>query len=165
MKLVIRPETPGDAADIRAVTEAAFRGRPYSDGSEPAIVDRLRRDGDLALSLVAEDDGRIVGHIAFSPVTIGDGAKGWYGLGPVSVLPERQGRGIGAQLIQRGLVEMRQRGAAGIVLLGNPEFYRRFGFAHDPALRYAGGPPEYFQRLVLRGDAPAGSVAYAPAFG
>lgn len=163
--VTIRPERAGDEAAIHALTETAFRTQPHSDGSEPRIVDDLRSDGDLTLSLVAEEDGRIVGHIAFSPVSIGNGAQQWYGLGPVSVAPERQGRGIGARLIRHGLEAMRKQGAAGVVLLGNPAFYGRFGFAHDPALRFPGPPPEYFQRLLFAGDAPAGIVSYAAAFG
>lgn len=165
MTVTIRPERAGDEAAIRAVAAAAFRCRPYSDGSEPAIVDRLRTDGDLALSLVAEAEGRIVGHIAFSPVALSDGSAGWFGLGPVSVVPQRQRGGIGARLIKRGLGELSRRGARGVVLLGDPRYYRRFGFEHDPAIVFPGPPAEYFQRLVLAGDAPNGVVSYAAAFG
>ena len=165
MTLTIRPERPDDVRTIHDVTEAAFRDIEYSDGSEPALVDRLRADGDLVLSLVAKTDGEIVGHIAFSPVTISDGSGDWYGLGPVSVLPKNQGKGIGAALIERGIADMRERGAKGIVLLGSDTYYPRFGFEHDPDLRYPGPPPEYFQRLVLSGIAPSGIVSYAPAFG
>lgn len=160
----IRPEAPGDERAIHALTEAAFRDMPFSDGDEQDLVDRLRKDGDLTLSLVAEDGERIVGHIAFSPVTISDGTSDWYGLGPVSVLPELQKQGIGGKLIQRGIADMRLRGARGIVLLGSNEYYPRFGFEHDPKLAYPGPPAEYFQRLVLEGEAPRGTVAYAPAF-
>lgn len=165
MSLAIRPEEPGDEAAIRELTEAAFRSAPHSAGTEQDIIDGLRRAGDLSVSLVAEADGQIAGHIAFSPVTISDGSPDWYGLGPVGVRPESQGRGIGARLIRCGIRAMEDRGAAGIVLLGDPRFYRRFGFDHDPELRYPGPPPEYFQRLVLRGATPQGTVAYAPAFG
>lgn len=163
--IAIRPELPQDHAVIGVVTQAAFADAPHSVGGEVGIVERLRAGGDLALSLVAEDGARIVGHVAVSPVTISDGSQGWYGLGPISVLPSRQSQGIGARLMQRAIADMRERGAHGIVLLGDPAFYRRFGFAHDPALRYLGPPPEYFQRLVLAGDAPEGTVAYARAFG
>ena len=163
--ITIRPERPGDEAAIHALTESAFRTQPHSDGSEPALVDALRRDGDLALSLVAETGSQIVGHIAFSRVTISDGAADWYGLGPVGVAPERQRQGIGSQLIERGLAEMTERGARGVVLLGDPKYYGRFGFVHDPALRYPGPPAKYFQRLVLAGEAASGTVTYARAFG
>lgn len=163
--ITIRPETKGDQATIFALTTAAFAEMPFSDGDEPALVDSLRRDGDLTLSLVAEDAQRIVGHIAFSPVTIADGSLDWFGLGPVSVWPELQKQGIGGALIQRGIADLRERGARGIILLGSPVYYSRFGFEHDPALTYPGPPAEYFQRLVLDGDAPSGQVSYAPAFG
>lgn len=163
--ITIRPETQGDQATIFALTTAAFADMPFSDGDEPALVDNLRRDGDLTLSLVAEDAQRIVGHIAFSPVTIADGSLDWFGLGPVSVWPELQKQGIGGALIQRGIADLRERGARGIILLGSPVYYSRFGFEHDPALTYPGPPAEYFQRLVLDGDAPSGQVSYAPAFG
>lgn len=163
--LTIRPERSGDAQSIHDLTEAAFHDMPFSDGDEQSLVDRLRRDGDLILSLVAEDAERIVGHIAFSPVTISDGTECWYGLGPVSVWPELQRQGIGGKLIQRGIADMRELGARGIVLLGSNEYYPRFGFEHDPRLVYPGPPAEYFQRLVLEGEVPKGTVTYAPAFG
>ena len=98
-------------------------------------------------------------------MTISDGTPSWYGLGPVSVTPELQGEGIGSTLIRRGISELGATGAGGIVLLGDPAYYSRFGFAHDPALAYPGPPAEYFQRLVLAGSAPTGTVTYAPAFG
>lgn len=162
--VTLRPEREEDAAPIFRLTKAAFRDMPFSDGDEPELVDRLRVDGDLTLSLVAEDTSGVVGHIAFSPVTISDGTTGWYGLGPISVWPERQGERIGTALMKRGLADMRAMGAKGVVLLGDPNYYARFGFEHDPQLRYPGPPPEYFQRLVLEGASPSGEVAYAPAF-
>lgn len=162
----VREEAPGDAPAIAALTAAAFRDHPHGSGTEAAIVARLRADGDLALSLVAENmDRAIIGHIAFSPVAIADGARGWFGLGPVSVIPLRQRAGIGSALIRDGLRRLAESGAHGCVVLGDPAYYARFGFAHDPALTYAGAPAEYFQRLVLRGDPPRGPVRYAPAFG
>ncbi len=163
--VLLRPELPKDHGAIHELTEAAFRDMPYSDGDEADLVDKLREAGDLSLSLVAEDAGQIVGHIAFSPVTISDGTKGWYGLGPVSVTPPLQKQGIGFRLIQRGIADMRERGAKGIVLLGDPQYYARFGFRHEPQLTYSGAPAEYFQAVVLDGDLPAGEVRYAPAFG
>ena len=160
----IRPERPGDAEAIRSVTEAAFRNAPHAGGTEPEIIDALRR-GDMTISLVAEMDRRIVGHAAFSPVCISDGSREWFGLGPVSVLPERQRQGIGTALIRRGLADLAARGGRGVVVLGDPEYYRRFGFEHDPGLTFPGSPARYFQRLVLAGEAPAGTVRYSPAFG
>jgi putative acetyltransferase len=114
---------------------------------------------------VAQDAGRIAGHIAFSPVTIADGSAHWFGLGPASVWPDLHGQGIGSALIRRGIADLQAQGAKGIVLLGSPDYYGRFGFEHDPALTYPGPPPEYFQRLVLAGPAPCGAVTYAHAFG
>lgn len=167
--ITIRPERGSDHSAIHALTEAAFLGMGFSDGTEAEIVDNLRADGDLALSLVAEDGERIVGHIAISPVTIESGgiedSRDWYGLGPVSVLPECQRQGIGRQLIQRAISDLRLRNAGGGVLLGDPEYYGRFGFEHDPALTFPGPPAEYFQRLVLDGPSPTGRVRYAKAFG
>ena len=163
--IAIRPEEPRDHAAIGVVTQAAFADAPHSDGSEVRIIERLRADGDLALSLVAEDCDRIVGHVAISPVEISDGSVGWYGLGPIAVLPSLQRQKIGSRLMQRAIADMRMQGARGLVLLGDPVYYARFGFEHDPALRYPGPPPEYFQRLVVAGDAPSGDVCYAPAFG
>lgn len=160
----IRAERPGDEAAIHRLTAAAFRDMPFSQRNEQHLVDALRRNGDLALSLVAEQGGEITGHIAFSPVAISDGTLRWFGLGPVSVWPERQGRGIGGALIRHGISELRRRGAAGLVLLGSPTYYARFGFRPLPQLRYPGPPPEYFQCLVLTGDVPTGEVRYASAF-
>ncbi|NVE95212.1 GNAT family N-acetyltransferase [Altererythrobacter lutimaris] len=162
--ITIRPEAAGDEPVIHSLTEAAFRDMPFSDGDEPDLVDHLRAAGDLTLSLVAEDADRIVGHIAFSPVTISDGTKDWFGIGPVSVRPELHSQGIGGALIRRGIADMRTSGAKGIILLGSPEYYSRFGFEHDPKLTYPGPPPEYFQRLVLDGREPSGIVRYSPAF-
>ena len=163
--ITIRPEAPGDEGPIYAITELAFRPMPFSDGDEQDLIDRLRADGDLTLSLVAEDAERIVGHIAISPVTISDGTNGWFGLGPVSVTPERQRQDVGGRLIRRAIADMRERGAKGIVLLGSTDYYPRFGFKHEPQLTYAGGPAKYFQSLVLDGDLPSGEVKFAPGFG
>lgn len=162
--ITIRSEQPGDEDTIHRLTEAAFKTMPFSQGDEQHLVDALRADGDLALSLVAEDTTRIVGHIAFSRVAISDGTPDWYDLGPVSVWPELHHRGIGSALIRRGIAELCARGAAGIVLLGSPAYYARFGFRHEPQLSYPGPPPEYFQCLLLAGALPEGTVQYAKAF-
>ena len=160
----IRAERPEDAEAIRQVTAAAFAPMPYSAGTEPRIVDALRDAGALTLSLVAEREGRVVGHIAFSPVLIDGQASGWYGLGPVSVAPALQRQGIGDALIREGLQRLKDLGAGGCVLLGDPGYYARFGFETDPRLTYAGGPAEDFQRLTLREPQPTGDVSYHPAF-
>ena len=161
----IREERPWDEPAIAALTEVAFRTVRYSEGGETAIIERLRAAGDLTLSLVAENmDQAIIGHVAFSPVTISDGTPGWYGLGPISVIPLRQRAGIGPALAAEGLARLGKIGARGCVVLGDPKYYRRLGFDHDPALVFPGPPPEYFQRLVLSGNDPQGIVQYASAF-
>ncbi|HTO30977.1 MAG TPA: N-acetyltransferase [Pararhizobium sp.] len=162
--MIIRPETAGDIIPIRALTTIAFAGMPYSDGTEAAIIDRLRADGALVISLVAEIDDVVVGHVAFSPVEVADGADDWFGLGPVSVDPDRQKGGIGMALIKTGLDRLREIGAAGCVLLGDPGYYERFGFRHYDALRFPGPPPEYFLALTLRGSVASGIVQYHKAF-
>ena len=162
---MIREERAGDQSAIFALTKAAFAPMPFSDGDEPELIDHLRADGDLTLSLVAERDGVIVGHIAFSPVSISDGTRDWFGLGPVSVTPGLQRSGIGSALIRRGIAMMEEvHRANGIILLGSNEYYPRFGFEHDPELKYPGPPPEFFQRLVLQGAPPKGVVRYSKAF-
>jgi predicted N-acetyltransferase YhbS len=161
----IRSETPEDVDAIRAVTIAAFRDVPHSSQTEAAIVDALRAAGALTISLVAVDEGEVVGHVAFSPVTIGSGAAGrWLGLGPVSVRPDRQRLGIGAALIQAGLARLREIGAEGCVVLGDPTYYGRFGFESDGRLRYPDVPTEYLQRIVFAGAGVEGEVEYHPGF-
>lgn len=162
--MIIRPERPSDAAAIRSLVTAAFTGAPHSSGTEAAIVDALRDAGALTLSLVAAERDNIIGHAAFSPVAIDRSPDGWFGLGPVAVRPGRQHGGIGRALIAEGLRQLRERGAEGCVVLGDPAYYGRFGFRADPALRYPGVPAVYFQRLAFDGDSPAGTVAYHPAF-
>jgi putative acetyltransferase len=160
MTLIIRPETPADCAAIARLTVAAFRHAPHSSHAEHFIVDALRRAGQLSVSLVAEDGGEIVGHVAVSPVSISAGATGWYGLGPVSVLPARQGRGIGSRLVESALAALRRRGVGGCVVLGDPAYYRRFGFAARPGLVLPGVGREYFQAILLNGGWPLGRVNY-----
>lgn len=161
--MLIRKEQAADVAAIRQVTDAAFAGVAHSDGREGAIVDGLRAAEALTLSLVAEEGG-VVGHVAFSPVAVGDVAGTWYGLGPVSVAPDRQGQGIGKALIAAGLDQLRQIGAAGCVVLGDPAYYQRFGFRADPKLCFDGVPAAYFMQLTLAGPTPEGQVVYHPAF-
>jgi putative acetyltransferase len=160
----IRTERPEDANAIHFVTEAAFKEALHASYTEAKIVDALRAAGALSVSLVATEDGAIVGHVAFSPVKISDGARDWFGLGPVSVTPPRQGQGIGQALVREGLRRLEALGAAGCVVLGDPGYYGRFGFAYDPGLTYGDIPPGYFQRLTLTGAAPKGEVAYHAGF-
>jgi putative acetyltransferase len=164
MRWAIRPERPGDEPAIHRVTEAAFTGHPHSEGTEPAIVDALRESGDLRLSLVAEDKGGIVGHIAYSDAVLSGGESGWLTLGPISVDPARQGEGIGRALIEAGTVHWRAAGAEGLVLLGNPALYSRFGFVRGTPLHIEGPLAEYFQVLPFTDAIPASSVTFSPAF-
>lgn len=164
MDIGIRNETPADADAIEAVTAAAFLDAPHSSHTEQFIVNELRKAEQLTVSLVAEAEDLIVGHVAVSPVTISDGSSGWYGLGPISVMPAYQNRGIGSRLMEQALEALRGLGAAGCVVLGEPEYYRRFGFAAESALVLPGVPAEYFQAVRFRGRMPAGTVSYPEAF-
>lgn len=161
---LIRDQRPGDNAAVRQMVEDAFRGRPYSDGREPRIVEALRAAGALTVALVAEEDGEIVGQVAFSPVAIDGAARDWYGLGPVAVRPDRQGQGIGQDLVRTGLDRIRALGARGCVLAGAAGYYGRFGFAADARLRSPGIPPEHFLVLPFGPEVPTGTVAFHEAF-
>lgn len=164
MTTTIRPETPSDEDAIEQVTRRAFLSHPYSHQTEQFIIRALRANHALSISLVAEDAGRIAGHIAFSPVTIGDGVAGWYGLGPISVEPDLQRRGIGRSLMESGLAELRKIGANGCVLVGDPAFYARFGFVNNPALVLVGVPQDFFLSLSLGNSCAHGHVQFHPAF-
>ena len=165
MSWTIREEREGDSGAIREVLERAFADHAHSDGIEPDLVEQLRRDRTPMLALVAEEEGAILGHITFSPVTIADGSQGWYGLGPLAVLSERQRGGIGSALCEAGLARLRKEGASGCLVLGDPAYYRRFGFVRDQEMLFPGAPAEYFQRVMFNGEPPRGNVRYAPAFG
>ena len=159
----IRNETPSDIAAIRSVTKAAFADMPYSSQTEAEIIDALRAAAAIRLSLVAVDGGDVVGNVVFSDVTIDD-REGWVGLGPVAVKPGLQRRGIGSELIIEGLDRMRAEGAAGCVLVGDPGYYKRFGFQAVSGLAYEGVPDEYVLALPFLGAAPTGAIRYHAAF-
>jgi putative acetyltransferase len=163
--MIIRDERPGDIGAITEVTVAAFADCPYGNHTEQFIIQALRKAGALSVSLVAEIDGRVVGHIAFSPVTV-DGKKcGWYGLGPVSVLPERQRQGIGKALILVGLERLRVSGGKGVVLVGDAGYYEQFGFRNVPGLVLEGVPKENFLALPFREEEVEGVVVFHEGFG
>ena len=165
MKTIIRPETQNDINLIEEVTRIAFKGVFSEHPTEHLIVNGLREAGVLSLSLVAEVNGRIVGHVAFSPVLINKENMEWYGLGPISVLPESQKQGIGSALIKEGLIKIRAVGAKGCVLEGSPKYYQRFGFKSHPKLIYEFTPgPEYFMALPFYNEIPSGKVEYHKAF-
>ncbi len=165
--MIIRPENPEDIAAIRIVNERAF-GRP----AEANLVDALRRNGKATLSLVAEGDSQVVGHILFSPVTIESGDEQFAGVGlaPMAVLPETQNRGVGSSLVKYGLDRCREARHQFVVVLGHPDYYPRFGFV--PASRF-GIRSEYdvadenFMAMELQMgalQAQAGIVRYQPEF-
>ncbi len=126
-KIIIRNEIDADVDAITEVTAAAFKTLEISNHTEQFIIEALRADSALTVSLIAEVDGHVVGHVAFSPVTISDGTQNWYGLGPVSVLPERQRKGIGKSLILEGLSRLKGLNAKGCCLVGHPDDYRKLG--------------------------------------
>jgi putative acetyltransferase len=162
--VIIRNEVESDVEEIARVTRAAFEHHQYSRQTEQFIVAALRAAGALAVSLVAEVDGRVVGHVAFSPVTMSDGSRDWYGVGPLSVTPELQRRGIGSALMRAGLAELKPLGANGCVLVGDPKYYQRFGFRHCPELVHEGIPQEYFVALSFGEAMARGVVHFHPGF-
>ncbi|MBA0443598.1 N-acetyltransferase [Stenotrophomonas maltophilia] len=170
MTIQLRHETTNDIAAIEAVTIAAFADAPHTSHTEQFIVRALRDASELTLSIVAEEHGQVVGHVALSPVTItndhGHKAKGWCGLGPISVLPQRQrqGHGIGSRLMEQALSELRAMQAEGCVLLGEPAYYGRFGFQAHAGLQLPGVPPGYFLALAFHGPVPEGIAQYSDAF-
>jgi putative acetyltransferase len=163
-EIVLRSETSADLSAITEVTIAAFKTLQISNHTEQFIIAALRAAEALSLSLVAELDGRVIAHIAFSPVTISDGTRNWYGLGPVSVLPECQRKGIGKALIKEGLKRLRDRHAQGCCLVGHPDYYRRFGFKNVMGLVHQGVPQEVFFALSFAGHVPQGEVMFHEAF-
>jgi putative acetyltransferase len=164
LKVAVRSETDADAGAIAEVTAAAFRTLEISNHTEQFIISALRAAKALTVSLVAEVDGRVVGHIAFSPVAISDGTRNWYGLGPVSVLPEYQRQGIGKALMQEGLSRLKNMNAQGCCLVGHPDYYGKFGFKNMPGLLLEGVPQEFFLALSFDGHTPQGAVAFHDAF-
>lgn len=164
MSINIRLENPSDIPSIHEITVAAFLQAPHTDNTEQFIVKALRNSGKLTISLVAEDSGHIIGHVALSPVTISDGSKGWYGLGPISIIPNEQSKGIGSKLMNSALLELKKINANGCVLLGDPNYYQRFGFEPIEGLLLPDVPPEYFQALLFHGNQPRGTVAYHESF-
>ena len=164
MHVQIRSETPEDVDGIQALTACAFLNAPHTSHTEHHIVAALRRAGKLSVSLVAAANGTLIGHVAISPVSISDGASGWFGLGPISVLPQYQRQGIGSRLMREALRTLSERGATGCVVLGEPEYYGRFGFRSDPHLVLPGVPPQYFLALALASSKPRGTVDYHEGF-
>lgn len=160
----VRNERPGDVAAIAATVSAAFAAAAHADGNEAEIVDRLRAAGALRLSLVAEENGDVVGHLGASPAAVG-AASGWMAIAPVSVRPALQRRGIGTLLMRAALGRLRAAGVPGAVLVGDAGYYGRFGFAARAGLGAAGIPAEHVLALAFGSEAPRGEVVFHPAFG
>ena len=162
--MIVRRETASDIEVITRITIAAFKTLRISNHAEQFITNALRAAGALAVSLVAEINGLVVGHIALSPITISDGSKGWYGPGPVSVLPDYQKQGIGKSLINEGLSLLKDMGSKGWALVGDPNYYRRFGFKNYPQLIHDGAPREVFLALPFTETVPQGTVVFHEGF-
>ena len=162
--MIIRKETKSDVGAISDITKLAFENHPFSNNTEQFIINALRAADALTISLVAEIDGKLVGHIAFSPVTFSDGTKNWYGLGPISVMPDYQKQGIGKRLVNEGIGLLKGLGAVGCVLVGDPKYYERFGFRSPNRLKYEGVPQENFLALPFCGRIPKGTVQFHRAF-
>lgn len=165
MSWTIRDERAGDEPAIRGLTERAFVGRPYSDGDEADVIERLRRDGDLLLSLVATSGEVIVAQACWSRAILSNGEDGWMVLGPIAVEPAWQGQGIGRTLIETGEARLRTMGAKGITVLGDPAFYARFGFRQHTPLGLEGELGGYLQVKGFGAPIPAATIGYARAFG
>lgn len=165
MSLTVRPEGEGEAEAIRAIHLAAFPTALEAD-----LVERLRQDFDSEISLVAQQAGEIVGHVLLSRMAVSADGKALraLGLGPVGVLPGAQGSGVGSELIRSALAIARTLGEELVFLVGEPDYYGRFGFSAEAAAPFASpyaGP--YFLALWLRPDSTSpgsGRAEYAPAF-
>ncbi|WP_290049627.1 GNAT family N-acetyltransferase [Amycolatopsis solani] len=169
--MLIRRATPADQAAIHRVHSEAFRREEGVTPVEAPLVDGLRADGDLldALSLVAMHDGEVVGHVCCSPARVGEDRVAAVGLGPLGVLPAHQARGVGSALVHAVLGAADACGYGVVVLLGNPDYYTRFGFVTASTLSITAPDPawgKHFQARTLAGykSTHAGAFEYAPAF-
>ncbi len=162
--MIIRKETQADHEAISDVTIEAFKTLPVSNHTEQFIITALRGAGALTVSLVAEIDNRVIGHVAFSPVVISDGTTDWYGLGPVSVLPKYWKQGIGTALVSEGMSLLKNLSGKGCALVGDPNYYQRFGFRNFPKLIHEGVPQEFFLILPFTEEVPEGIVQFHKAF-
>ena len=163
-KIFIRDEIDADVDAITEVTVAAFKTLEISNHTEQFIVEALRANNALKVSLIAEVDGHVVGHVAFSPVTISDGTLNWCGLGPASVLPEHQRKDIGKSLILEGISRLKGLNAKGCCLVGHPHYYRKLGFKNVSGLVHEGVPQEVFLAMSFDGQIPQGTVNFHDGF-
>lgn len=165
LSIIIRPEQAKDYDIIRTIIYEAFKELPNSDNNEHILVDALRKANALTIALVAELNKEIVGHIAFSAITInGKHSLGWYGLAPLAVKPSQQKKGIGKMLVTEGLNRLRKINASGCVLVGESEYYQQFGFNNSSTLTLKDIPKKYFMALPFDDKIPVGEVKYHPLF-
>jgi putative acetyltransferase len=164
MNIIIRNEIESDIEAIGEITKTAFANLPISNHTEQFIINALRDANALTISLVAEADNKVVGHIAFSPVTISDGSSDWYGLGPISVSPEFQKQDVGRALVHEGLSLVKSLGARGCVLVGDRDYYERFGFRNCPDLVIDGVPQEHLLALPFEESKASGTVVFHDGF-
>ncbi|MDE1467410.1 GNAT family N-acetyltransferase [Aurantiacibacter sp. D1-12] len=165
MSWIIREERAGDEAAIDALTRRSFTGHPYSDGDEQDVIARLRADGDLLLSLVAERNGELIGQATYSRAILSNGEQDWMVIGPIAVDPSCQGEGIGRALMEAGETALKAQGAKGVTALGDPQLYSRFGYLQHTAMTLDGELGEYLQVKSFGAQIPAATLTYAPAFG
>lgn len=163
-EICIRAENTNDEKAITDLTIAAFKTLEISNQTEHLIIEALRKANVLTLSLVADRDDCIVGHIAFSPVTISDGTTGWFTLAPVSVAPPLHKQGIGSALIKEGLTQLKGKGTKGCCVVGHPEYYNRFGFINPDNLGVNNVPKEAFFSQKFEGNEPEGLVSFHESF-
>ena len=161
--MLIRNESVDDIPEVRAVVTEAMTMLAQSTGTEAQIIDKLRGGNALALSLVAVDDGRVVGYVAASQAQIGAQDR-WGLIGPLAVLPSRHGQGIGSTLMAETIRRLRAT-FQGAVLVGDPRYYSRFGFKAYPGLGVGAIPPGFVQALPFDVAEPRGEVIHHPAFG
>ena len=164
MNWVVRRENRLDQKAIAEMTKRAFAPMEYSDGDEQDMINTLRESGRLSLSLVVEHQGAIAGYVAFARMVIGDQPTDWYSLGPIAVEPRLQKRHIGTELIHAGLDQLRTIGVLGCVLVGDPNYYHRFGFVVTPKFVPARQPAEYFMINAFLGGEPPVGFDFDPAF-
>jgi len=170
-RVVIRAATAADGEAIDSLIRAAFAGTEFGHQGEAELVGMIESDGDVMVSLVAQRDGEIVGHVLFSRMNVeADGAPlSGAGLAPVAVMPGQQGQGIGDALIRAGLDALREQGAAISFVLGHEAYYPRFGYSQGLAARFASPfAGRHFMAMMLDSDAPwplGGRADYASAFG
>jgi len=162
--LTIRDENSKDYQQVELITDAAFQGKPYSAGNEATIPQKLRDLNALTFALVAEYKGDIVAHIAISTVQINGKNNSVFAIGPLSVSPKFQGKGIGSKLVKIALNRLQKSGAICCVLVGDPNFYGRLGFNVEADLTYQGAPAEYFQSVHFQNTKLLGEVTFQPAF-